>query len=124
MTEPKHPGGILLVIDQVAARDAAVDFAIEWGGEEFYVPTPERLRPGHELMSLGSKIAAVVADKMHGENVTVPHARKWVSLHLFSRGMSASEVAELLNIAKSTARQYRRITGACSSEHPPRNPVD
>lgn len=107
MTEPALTG-ILGAIEAAAGRDAAARFSLRYGGGQFHVPDPDRLRHNHPLLDLGQEVAREVAQQFRGDVVYVPLARRVVCAYLLSTGNSIDDVADALGVPRATILRYRR----------------
>ncbi len=112
MTAPALPG-VLAEIAEVAGRVAACDIALTHGGDDGW-NVPRRLdgAAGRALADLvGGAAARALVGRFGGEAVAVPLARRALVVHLSGIGLTTTEIARRLGIARRTARRYRRDAG-------------
>ena len=106
---PALPGA-LAEMAEVAGRAAACDIALAHGGDDGW-NVPRRLddESGRALADLvGARAARALARRFGGESVAVPLARRALVAHLAGAGLTTTEIARRLGIARRTARRYRR----------------
>ena len=102
--------GVLADFAAVAGRGAALAVALAHGGDDgWHVPRRARGAAWRALAELaGEPAARALARAFGGQEVAVPLARRALVVHLSAAGMTATEIARRLGIARRTARRYRR----------------
>ena len=104
--------GVLSAAAEAAGEEAAFVLAVELGGRQIHMPSPDYLRgcPDHPLSRLlGPDAAAVVAQAIgHGGDVYLPRARRACVCHLARAGVAVSEMAIRLGLSASAVRRYAR----------------
>ena len=105
--------GVLAEMADIAGRAAACGIALAHGGDDGWnVPRRVACAPGRALAELvGGRAARAVIRRFGGESVAVPLARRALVAHLAERGLTTTEIARRLGIARRTARRYRREAG-------------
>ena len=113
--------GVLAEMADIAGRAAACGIALAHGGDDGWnVPRRVACAPGRALAELvGGRAARAVIRRFGGESVAVPLARRALVAHLAECGLTTTEIARRLGIARRTARRYRRDAGL-SPDRPPR----
>ena len=103
------PGG-LAEVAAIIGRDGALDLAEAWGGQRIYVPKPAGLGGANPLVqTLGNRLAMKLAERLAGDRLQIPRARRALVNRLVERGMSVPDAARRLGLDLSTAYRYRRL---------------
>ena len=111
MSGQRRLPGILAAIDEISGRDMALDVALQFGGEEIYLPTPSRIEdhPHHAMLAmLGESAAAELLSRQGGCTIYIPMARGEIAAALAARGESDIKIAERIGRSVRTVRRYRR----------------
>ena len=102
--------GVLAEVAEVAGHDAAIQLALEFGGESIHVPRKGHLNSGHRLTeALGSDAVLAICRHFSGESLYIPMARRLMVRHLAGQGMTNRHIARRLGLSIRTTRHYRSV---------------
>lgn len=99
--------GVLAQIAQIAGREAALALALACGGQQLYVPRPDRLDASHRLVvAVGPAAAGEISAHFAGEMLKVPMARREAARHLAENGLSRADIATRLGCSRRAVQRY------------------
>lgn len=103
---PRPPAHIEAYVRALGAQ-GAVRFLLAYGGTEFHVPRD----PGPEhpfAAEYGWEAARALADLAVAGVLPreVPLGKPWVARHLFTEGLSKTEIARRLHVSRPTVAHY------------------
>lgn len=85
--------------------DLALELFLNFGGSALYVS--ERPRPGSRLVAVIGEAAALALFREFGAgHLNVPLANAWLAHRLAMRGVSRSDIARRLRVARESVRGY------------------
>lgn len=89
---------------EVLGADLAVDFILQFGGADLYLPKKPQGRSEVEKLLGQDKLKQLAA--RIGEIVRVPLAKRWLTEMLFWKGYSKAAIARTLRTSENTVRNY------------------
>ncbi|MEQ8396445.1 hypothetical protein [Thalassobaculum sp.] len=100
---------LLAEVAEIAGRATALEIALKGGGQQIYVPHPERIE-GSALERLIGRDGAMALSRIRpAEMVNLPVATRALIHHLrFERGLSSNEVAKRLRCSIDTVKRASR----------------
>lgn len=100
---------LLTEVAEISDRSTALHIALKAGGQQVYVPQPERV-PGSALARLVGEPAALTLSRIRPtENLPIPVATRPLIHHLrYDRGLSVNKIAAELRASTSTVKRALR----------------
>ncbi|GIT85427.1 helix-turn-helix domain-containing protein [Roseobacter sp. OBYS 0001] len=98
------PANVKPYVD-ILGEDLAVEFLLNFGGAELYMPT----NPGggsRVAKFVGLEKARALAEASTSLKARVPTPRRWIAQALRSKGLPVAEIARRLHVSDVTVRKY------------------
>ena len=116
MTAPRPPAHVEPYV-RVLGAELAVQFLLEFGGAELYLPKTPKGGSRVEQLLGQDRFAALAALHLPRR---VPTAKPWIARHLKLTGLSDAEIARRLHTTDVTVRKYLADAGPQKWKYDPR----
>ena len=109
MTDAPPLPGVLAEIEEIAGREAAVNFALGFHGRRVAVPQSLDTSAGREIEdAVGAAAARMIVERFRGDSIYVRQVTRFLVVELTARGMRTSDIGRRLGITDRAVQKHRR----------------